>query len=175
MPTLSFKVDEQEEAAIRFRMMVAGETNLSRHLRRLVLNRGNENESLLGDISRKLDKLAASVEHGHHLIRDQASQDRSDVQVSLLAGLYLMLYSAVEPDVRAYADKHLDIAAVRGLLGEQVEGAAPWEVQEATVLEDVTPPQEPPQVPARQTPPATKVNGLNAYLLGRLGMKREQE
>jgi hypothetical protein len=59
---LSVGVTAEEEAAIRHNMRVAGETNLSAHLRRVYFSQGQGNDALIGEIRREIGALTDAVE-----------------------------------------------------------------------------------------------------------------
>lgn len=168
MRTLSFKVDDQEEKAIRFRMHVAGETNLSAHLRRVVLSSGNENTPLLGAMARQLDRMSDAIERNHKLLRQSAQKRDTDVELSLLAGMYLMLYGAAEPGVRTTVDRYLDVKSIRGLLGDYEEDVQTQEVEqkESQAPEEPVPMVEA-ELPIEKPVPNKKPTILNPYLIGR--------
>ncbi|HZW12917.1 MAG TPA: hypothetical protein VFF81_06975 [Noviherbaspirillum sp.] len=117
MPTLSFKVSFEEEAAIRYRMMVAGETNLSRHLREICLGEPTQNDEQLGRMHEQIGYLTETVHALQNLMRQQARQKDGDVELRLMAGLYMMLYRSVEPEVQALVDRYLDATVIENFLG----------------------------------------------------------
>jgi hypothetical protein len=116
---LSFGVTADEEVMIRHRMQVAGETNLSAHVRRVYFSGGNDNDALLGRLQHQIDLLTDEVMQSQRLLRLMASQKSDDMELQLLAGIYMMLHPSVDIAVRSTVDKYFDINGIEGFLRDK--------------------------------------------------------
>lgn len=112
MRTLSLKVDIEEEAAIRQRMAKAGDKSLSAYLRRVALEGGYDLEYRLGRMQRQMDLLTEALERQQGLIVRILDNKNDQLELKLLAGVYQMVYSSVDPAVQTIADRHTDAAGI---------------------------------------------------------------
>ena len=117
MATLSFKVDAEEEALIRYRMHQGGETNLSVYLRRQCTGgAGAADMTHFGRLQAQVNQLTDAVEESQKLIRHMMSMRDDGMELQLLAALYLLLYPSVDRDVQATVDRYLDRNGVENYL-----------------------------------------------------------
>ena len=116
MKTISFKVNLDEYGAIRFRMFQEGETNLSAYLRRLCLNGSFAMERQLATITAMLQEQSAAVEHSAKMTSELVALQADDIDLKLIAGLYMLLYPSVDKGVQATVDRYLDVSVIEKYL-----------------------------------------------------------
>ena len=123
MTTVTIWVSIEEEAEIRKRMASAGETKISSHIKRVYFGNLKAHEGpiadlkrtgdlsvyLLGELVKKADIRGLPGEDG-----DEANE--SDLQLRILALLYLMVYESVDSSMRVWADRFLNKGALETFL-----------------------------------------------------------
>jgi len=116
MATLSFKVNAEEEAAIRYRMRQGGENNLSEYLRRNCTGGGNDHGAALGRLQKQVDQLTEAVQQSQYLLKQMIGARTDNLELQLLAGLYMLLHPSVERAVQATVAGYLDLDAIENIL-----------------------------------------------------------
>ncbi len=122
MAVFSFKANAEQERIVLDRMALAGETNRSAHVKRIYFQGPTGNDELIGQLRKQIDMLAGAVEQSQALLRKMAGAKTDDLELKLLAGLYLLLYPSVEKGIQATVDRHLDFAVIESFLTDNKRG-----------------------------------------------------
>lgn len=116
MGRITVRFSDDEEATIRHHMKLAGETNISAYVRRVCLEGAHPVNPALGSLHKQVDSLVDVVGRSHKLLGALATQQSENLELKILAGVYMLLYRSVEPAVQALVDVHLDRRAVEAFL-----------------------------------------------------------
>lgn len=117
MGTLNLWLSAEDEARMRRQMEIAGESQLGPHIKRVYFGNLNPGEGVLPELRKNsemaLSMLANLAKKGASSTGDDKddSQDR-DLELRLLAAIYLMLHMSVGRDNRAMIDRYLDHKAI---------------------------------------------------------------
>jgi len=107
--TLSFKVDDADEAAIRWRMEKGGDKSLSAYLRRASLG-SYDIDRRLNLMQKQMAKLTEALERQQRMLNLMLDSHADEVQLKLLADMHEMLSTLVDPSARAMLDEGDDVA-----------------------------------------------------------------
>lgn len=104
MRTLSFKVDDADEAAIRWRMEKGGDKSLSAYLRRASLG-SYDIDRRLNLMQKQMAKLTEALERQQRMLNLMLDSHADEVQLKLLADIHEMISTLVDPAARAMLDE----------------------------------------------------------------------
>lgn len=123
MPTLSFRVTEEELAVIRHRMAITHNAKISTYLRRAALSHGFDEQELsgTGTAPRPVNWLSEVPRRNRELLLQPVQSDKMDFQTELIATIYLMLHSVIEPKLQAEMNGYVKVTAVQRLLEKFTE------------------------------------------------------
>jgi hypothetical protein len=113
MGTVNFRTTPEEDAVIATRMLIAGDRNKTEHFKRVYFRDAGTDDLALGELRREVGLLADAVEKLSHQVVRSAKSKGDDLELKLIAGLWMLLYPSVEKDVQADVDQFLDIEQVR--------------------------------------------------------------
>ena len=116
MPTISFRISDDEALTVAHRMKLSGETNRSEHIKRVYFKGDTGTDELIGTMRKQIDMLTEAVDRSHNLLRQLAANKSDDLDLKLLAGLYMLLYPSVDAGVQATVDRYLDMDTIESFL-----------------------------------------------------------
>lgn len=125
MATKTIRLTDEQEAALLFNMKKAGETNQSEYIRQRIMEPPGRADPVAATLQRQVDSLVDSVDKMQKLIGQLVAQKTDDLELKMLAGVYLLLYQSVDQTVRASIDPYLDYRGVKGFLDGGTTRAAP--------------------------------------------------
>ncbi|HGO6073754.1 TPA: hypothetical protein ACK3Q6_004466 [Burkholderia cepacia] len=114
MTVKTIKFTPEEEAFIRHRMEMAGETNFSAHIKRVYFGHLKPTEGPLGAIKTNtdlmLDMLVGLAD------RPEKEEQSRDAERRILSGIYYLLHMSASKDKRAFVDRVIDAQAIENYL-----------------------------------------------------------
>jgi hypothetical protein len=132
MGRVTIRYDDEQEAELRKRMVKTGETNISAYIRAISTTEHRGPDPAIAVLSRQVGMLSDSLDEMRKLLRHLAAPVADEVELKMLAGVYLLLYQSVDSTVRASIDPYLDYRAVKGFLEGRPAHVAPSAAQPAT-------------------------------------------
>lgn len=117
------RFNDEEAASLERSFAASDDKALGTHIKRVYFDAVRLQVDVLQDIRRDIDRIGAGVERLRDLHAESgAGMDGSqstDMMLSILCGLYVMVRKSVGDSIRAQADQALEIAAIERYLKDQ--------------------------------------------------------
>lgn len=121
MGATSVWLNIEEEAFIRERMAIAGETKLGAHIKRVYFGNLNPREGVLAEVRQNgeiaLDMLATLARKARADEPEiELDDDNRDTELRLLAAIFMMLHASIGKTQQALIDRYIDPKVVEDFL-----------------------------------------------------------
>ena len=117
---VSVKFNDEEFAVLNRAHAASGVQGLSSHIKAVYFDAVRLQVDALEDIRRDLGRIGAGVERLHELHVERGAElngaQTTDMMLSILCGLYVMVRKSVGDSIRAQADQALDVGAIESYL-----------------------------------------------------------
>lgn len=117
------RFNDEEAASLERSFAASEDTALGTHIKRVYFGAVRLQVDVLRDIRRDMDRIGAGVERLRELHAESGAgldgPQSTDMMLSILCGLYVMVRKSVGDSIRAQADQVLEIAAIERYLKDR--------------------------------------------------------
>lgn len=110
---VGIRFNDDEEALLMRAMTAYGDDQISRHVKRIYFAALKPNMEAMNEIRDSLERLEALIEG---VQKGAAGGQDTSMLLSIVCGMYVMIYRSVGDPIRAQADKALDFSAIENFL-----------------------------------------------------------
>ena len=117
------RFNDEEAASLERSFAASEDTALGTHIKRVYFDAVRLQVDVLQDIRRDMDRIGAGVERLRELHAESGAgldgRQSTDMMLSILCGLYVMVRKSVGDSIRAQADQVLEIVAIERYLKDR--------------------------------------------------------
>lgn len=122
MGVAQWRTTEADELEIRRRMDLAGEDNRSQHFRRVYMEGAGDYERVVGEMRQEMARQADTLNELRLMVRRLVEKETSDVELKMMAALFMLIYPSVEEAVQQDIEKYIDPAVIKSFLTGDKKG-----------------------------------------------------
>lgn len=116
MATLTIRIGDKAEEIIQRRMGRSGDTNKSQHVLAGYLNNSGDGEARMASLEASMQELASLTKQTNNLLERLIAMRTDKVELSILAGVFLMLHKSVTPAVAVNVEQYVSALSVEQFL-----------------------------------------------------------
>ena len=113
---VSIKFNDEEAQVLARAHAASGLTGVSSHIKQVYFDALKLNVGVLQEIREDLVRIGSNIEHLRSSNESDDGGNDSEMLLSILCGLYVMVRKSVGDSIRAQADQALDVGAIENYL-----------------------------------------------------------